>query len=154
MDVADLSTVHFRLHSGPIGVVIERITPLSARRLSMRKIKGITFDSLGHKLAFDLIAKLRKSGVCEVYGLPKLGEVRLAHHEPDINHKYGRGVFGRLIPNRSNRLGVTFRLRKGDIDVKLTERNLKKTLRDVIAQRERFKDRMRGSERADRNKPG
>ena len=120
----------------------------------MRKIKGITFDNLGYKLAFDLIAKLQKSGVCEVYPLPKLGEVRLAHHEPDINHKYGRGVFGRLIPNQLNRSGVTFRLRKGDIDVKLTERSLKNALREAIAQRDRFKDRMRGSERADRNKPG
>ena len=118
----------------------------------MRKIKGITFDNLGYKLAFDLIAKLQKSGVCEVYGLPKLGEVRLAHHKP--NHKYGRSVFRHLIPNRSNRSGVTFRLRKGDINVELTKGNLKNTLRDVIAQRERFKDRMRGSERADRNKPG
>jgi hypothetical protein len=126
----------------------------------MPKLEGITFNNIGYKLASAVIAKLKQTGVCEVYGLPRMhggrGEVRLAQHKPDINHKNGRGVFGRLIPTKP---GVTFTQRKGDIDdgahrVSVTPRNLNEMIRAAIARREVVKDRPKGFEKAAPNQPG
>jgi hypothetical protein len=121
-------------------------------------IEGIEFDHAASKLISELIGRLKATGDVAVYGLPRMhkhmGEVRLAHHGPDLKHKRGRGVFGRLIPSIT---GVTFTLRRKNFAYKrtrITAANFEDILKDLNARRDLVKDRLKGSEKIAPDKPG
>ena len=69
----------------------------------MPLIEGITFDPTSHQLMSDLINRLKLTGACAVYGLPRMnipiGELRIAHDGPNLQRRYGRGVFVRISPS-------------------------------------------------------
>ena len=124
----------------------------------MPVIEGIEFDGAACKLIKRLIARLKSTGDVAVYGLPKMhkrkGEVRLAHHGPDINHKNGRGVFARLIPST---LGVTYTQRRKNFASKrtnFTSVNFEDILRATNARRAIVKDSLKGSVKVTPDKPG
>ena len=120
----------------------------------MPTIDGIVFDATAHRLASRLIARLKSTGDVAVYGLPKMGEVRLAHHGPDIDHKNGRGVFVRLIPT-ANGMAVTQRRKNfPSRRIRLTSANFEDLLKSANARRAIVKDRLKGSVKVASDKPG
>jgi hypothetical protein len=84
-----------------MSLVVERFTPSIHWRLALPTIERITFDDASYKLISNLIARLKRYGDFAVYALPRMhngkGEIRLAHHGPDIDHRNGRGVFAKSI---------------------------------------------------------
>jgi hypothetical protein len=128
---------------------------LLPRNWPLPNLEGIHFDDSALELISRLITELKASGVVEVYGLPKMDEVRLAHHRPQIGHPNGRGVFARLISSTS---GVTYTYRKKVGSTKtrtpLTEGSFDDVLSAIVARRAIVKDRVRGFEKAESNKPG
>jgi hypothetical protein len=125
------------------------------RRLSLPELEGIKFDDAAFALIERLIARLEETGVVEVYGLPRMNEVRLAHHRPLIGHPNGRGVFSRLIPST---IGVTCTFRKkvgsSKVRTQLTESTFEDVLSAIVARRAIVKNRVRGFEKVEPNKPG
>jgi hypothetical protein len=69
----------------------------------MPQIEGIEFDAMSHRIISELIQRLKSDGWFAVYALKERdrgkGEIRFAHHGPDIKHTKGRGVFARIQPN-------------------------------------------------------
>lgn len=125
----------------------------------MPSIEGITFDPTSHELVSELIEQLKLVGDFAVYGLPNTGkpkgQLRLAHHGPDLQHPKGRGVFAMIQPTA---VGVTLiRRRKaagGDLRSKLNTGNRGATFKNIVSWREQIKDRPKGSEKVDPNRPG
>jgi hypothetical protein len=119
------------------------------------ELEGIEFDGSALELISRLITRLKATGVVEAYGLPRMHEVRLAHHRPEIGHPNGRGVFARLIPSTT---GVTYSYRKkvgsSKTRMPLTETTFEDVLSAIVARREIVKDRVKGSEKVEPNKPG
>jgi hypothetical protein len=125
----------------------------------MPSIQGIPFDLTSHKLVSELVISLMTIGDFAVYGLPNTGrphgQLRLAHHGPDLQHPKGRGVFAMIQPNAT---GATLIRRKnasgGARRAKLTAGNSEEALKNIISWREQIKDRPKGSEKVEPNKPG
>ena len=125
----------------------------------MPAIEGIIFDDAAYELVSAFIARLKLDGDFAVYGLPRIhndtGEVRLAHHGPDINHKVARGVFCRFIPSTT---GAIFthdkKVGQPKVRTRMTASNFDAVLQRIIARRDAVKDKLKGFERADPNKPG
>jgi hypothetical protein len=122
-------------------------------------IEGIMFDDAAYELVSAFIARLKLDGDFAVYGLPGFhngtGEVRLAHHGSDINRRAARGVFCRFIPSTTGAI-FTHDKKVGEarIRTRITASNFDAVLWRIIAHRDLIKDRVRGFERVDPNKPG
>jgi hypothetical protein len=120
-------------------------------------IEGIEFDAKTGQLVADFIEKLKLLGDLAIYSLPKMwkgkGEIRLAHHGPDLQHPKGRGVFAQIRPTL---LGATLIRNKkdGEGNIPLNEHTLDVAYTVIASIREQKKDRVKGNETVDPNKPG
>jgi hypothetical protein len=119
----------------------------------------IEFDSKAHLFVTELIAQLALIGDCEVYGLRKMhkgrGELRIAHHGPDLQHANGRGVFARIQPTESGATLIRpLRLTGGQRKTALNENNTEDVLRDIHSWRLQTLIIKKADEKSDPNKPG
>jgi hypothetical protein len=122
-------------------LLLERVTPVTRRR-PLPTIEGITFAATAH--TSRMTARLKFTGDLALYGLSNMGEVRLAHHNPDIDYKNGRGVFVRLIPTAT---GVAVTQRRKNFPskrIKLTSTNFEEFLKSANARRAIVKNRLKG----------
>jgi hypothetical protein len=122
-----------------------------------KKIRGIEFDSDAHKVITNLIKKLELS-TDMIYPLKRTnngkGQLRFAHHGPDLQHPKARGVFARINPTL---LGATLirRRRNGPHSpVFLSKTTFDLAFSNISFAKKLMKDKLVGSEKAAPNKPG
>jgi hypothetical protein len=125
----------------------------------LQDIRGILFTEASCTLVTDLIERMKTHGVFDVCPHPRMshgrGELWLAHHGPDLQHKLARGVFARFIPSND---GVKFTHRKNGVAglrrTTVSAGNAEVVLASMIARYEETKPKVKRSEKADPNTPG
>ena len=71
----------------------------------MQPFQGILFPEAIHPLLQEIVDGAKTLGPCDVYPLPRTGELRIAHIGQVGQRKNARGVFARFRPTRE---GATF----------------------------------------------
>ena len=125
----------------------------------MTTIDKISFDLPPHKVLSEIIEKLKSTGACDVYGLPRMhkgkGEVRLALHGPSPKKPKATGVFVQIMPTKNCATVIKRRkLVEGSRRTKLNSSNAEEVFQLIYLWRSQVKDKLKESEKVDPNKPG
>lgn len=121
----------------------------------MQPFEGILFPEHIHPLLQEIVDGAKSLGPCDVYPLPRMGEIRIAHIGPVGQRKKARGVFARLRPTRE---GATFmnsrKLSVGAVGTPIS----KQSLREIMVKIERWRSAklppVRTNEKVEPNEPG